>query len=82
VLQGWQQFSAAACAECRDRLEIRVSQQRIAFQGLLSEIPVVRFEKSNPDSVILRCAWAKAISASAVLVHFSPAMLPERSTRK
>ena len=59
VLQGRQQFSAAACAECGDRLKIRVSEQRIAFQGPLSEIPVVRFKKSNPDSVILRCGMGE-----------------------
>jgi hypothetical protein len=55
VLQRGQQFGATIRAEFREGLEIRVSQQRVALQRLLGEVPVAGFEERDPDAVTLGC---------------------------
>jgi hypothetical protein len=53
MAQRGKQLSASTCAEFGKGLEIRVPQQGVVPQGVSRKIPVVGFEKRNPDTVML-----------------------------
>lgn len=58
------------------------SRRSVSRSMGFGEISKVRFKKVIWTRSCRAVALTKATSASAVFAHFSPAMLPERSTRK